>query len=285
MFKKTIFSIILIHFCFLLQAQKAFDFNRDDMKSILKTETTKVLLTGDNDFDTKLKSAFNNYWNVSKFEFISADQYSKMKVGEDYKALFNYGEYKLSGYNSSFSKFSIYVNVKNNTTYGMLDLCFDNMTNTKTNEVIGADKTKEALLNKIAPYVMFMNSQLKKQIELGNANYSKYSGNKELIKDRKIFIQEEYFLNNFDPNLLSKLNFKVEILNSKQINSIVENKNEREKYGWLCFTTSPREISAFIIDLKTGELLNYASIYKADTPNKTLNEKILTKLIKQLSEE
>lgn len=282
--KKVIFFIIFMNSCLFFYSQKAYDFNNDEMKNTLKTETLKVVLTGDNDFDARLKSAFNFYWNVSKFEFISSAQYNKMEAGKDYKTVFMFGDFDVKGYNLSFSKFVLMVQSKKNALFKMIDLGFDNMKDTKSGEEMGADKTKDAILNKISPYVMLINSQLKKQMEMGNMRYAGYKGDKELIKDRKIFIQEDYFLNNLDPALLSKLNFKVEIPNSKKIKSVLEDKKSQEGYAWLCFVTDPRSISAFIIDLKTGELLDYASIDKAETPKKELNEKIFTKLLKQLND-
>lgn len=284
-FKLNRYYPLAIMLCIQLSfnAQKAYNFNNKLMKDILKSETIKVVLTGNEVFDSKLNAAFNKFWNVSKFEFITMKQFSNIEVEQGTN--FSYGNFKLEHYPLEFSKLMVIVNTKKNQMYKMIEIPFDNLTNTKTGETDGADDTQDEVLSKIEPYIMLMNSQLKKQIDLGNMDYDRFSGEKEKIKSKKIFIQEDYFLNNLDKNLLQDLNFKVETLSQSQIKNILNDKSLSEGYGWLCLVNSPMEISAFIIDLNSGDLLNFAKIDKSSEPKKKLDNKTLSKLIKMLNKE
>src|SRR5688572_23363202 len=105
---KTVVFILPMLLFQSLNAQKAFDFNQPEFKNTLKTSVARVTLTGNEEFDSKLKAAFKDYWTVSQFEFLTKDQMEKLP-SEDLKIKFFYANANVKTYDLTFSKFMIMV--------------------------------------------------------------------------------------------------------------------------------------------------------------------------------
>jgi hypothetical protein len=213
-----------------------------------------IVLQADKKFNEAVKSAFNDYWKITPFEFIPQNQFMTLLPVQE-NSFF---------YMESHDHFAIIPGGKDNLGEYML------------NDFIVYGDNRKTEFYSLGHIVKFMNDYVRavkesklnpsNQHQIHSATATLFNKNSPMIVDKVLLIQEADAAKISDISKVYNFNYKV--VSSKEIEDAV-----KEKSAEFCYLSFP-----YIFDIETGKMLYYPVSY-----GKTVNSSYFKYLIGTIS--